>query len=215
MSCAEIWRKCVPGRGTSRSEGSEAGLCMKYLRKRKRGSVVGVTWVRDRHVVGGQISRELTETEFITTRISDVSMATDSHKTLELVRMLCCTTQASYSGYSYLATRVLAAEGPVFLQELLSAERSGLLPGHVHFTPPYPIKDMVQRLNPFASIQGDSEGHPSCRVPMGPAEASVATASQLSSSCPTLLPPLPSMLIQQSLLLTNLHLRACALGNPT
>lgn len=62
---------------------------------------------------------------------------------------------------------------------------------------PYPMKDMVQRPNPFTSIQEDAEDHPSCRVPMGRPSANV-------------LPSPPPLLIPLSL--TNLHLRAVSLG---
>lgn len=102
-------------------------------------------------------------------------MATDSHKTLELVRMLCCTIQAfcSGSGHSSLAAPVLA-DGPV-LWELLSAERSSLQQGHAHFTPQSNSHPVTYKYGTKTQPLCFSSGHPSCRAPMGPAEASVLT----------------------------------------
>lgn len=46
MSRREMWRKRVPGRRNSRSEGSETGLCAECLRRRIGDSVPGGTRVR-------------------------------------------------------------------------------------------------------------------------------------------------------------------------
>lgn len=140
------------------------------------------------------------------TQVLGISMATDSRETPELAGMLCGAIHASRSG------SVLAAEGAFLVWELLSVERSGLQQGHPQSSL-YPVKVMVQRPSPFASIRGDAEGHPG--APMGRGEASVLTASRLSSSlCPVLLPSPPLVWMQVHPLLTNLHLRACFLRNP-
>lgn len=104
-------------------------------------------------------------------------MATDSHKTLELVRMLYCAIQASCSGsgHSSLAALVLV-DGPV-LWELLSAERSSLHQGHTHFTPQSNSYPVTYRYGTKTQSLCFRSGHPSCRAPMGPAEASVSTTS--------------------------------------
>lgn len=80
MSRREMWRKRVPGRRNSRSEGSETGLCAECLRRRIGDSVPGGTRVRKE---GWAESLNLAAHRFLT-----CPWLTDSHKNLELVQML-------------------------------------------------------------------------------------------------------------------------------
>lgn len=104
-------------------------------------------------------------------------MVTDSHQTLELVRMLRCAIQASYSGsgHSSLAAPLLA-DGLV-LWEVLSAERSNLHRGHTHFISRSNSYPVTYRCGTKTQLLCFDSGHPGCRAPMGPAEASVSTTS--------------------------------------